>query len=88
MLWIHQISEDNLGTVGRCWRKHDLHDISFGEPKHAISEDCVLVISLLESHIKHDPIAEIASLGCTVVEQERLYGCGTGKRQNRISRSG
>ena len=34
------------------------------------AKTCVLVISLLESHIKHDPIAEIASLGCTVVEQE------------------
>ena len=34
------------------------------------TKTCVLVISLLESHIKHDPIAEIALLGCTVVEQE------------------
>ena len=45
------------------------------------AKTCVLVISLLESHIKHDPIAEIASLGCTVVEQksDKIESAGPAK---------
>lgn len=51
--------------VPTCWQKHDLHDICFGKPRHGISW-----LSPLQTRYIIDPIAEIASLGCTVLQRE------------------